>query len=107
MIRFNRDRNKIISDIGNELIEYNNNVLLKKDLSQCVPNCVGVTTYGKHTVHLTDKVYNDFVSHIGEYESVLDIFPQYDLSMDYDSRCGRGSALSPKLTFHFRKRERD
>ena len=91
MIRFNKDRNKIIKDIVNDLIEYQNTV----------EDWAG----GEHTVHLTDKAYDDFLFHIGEYEEGLDIFPQYEVCINYDCRRGRGSAFSPKLRFYFHKRE--
>ena len=68
MIRFNNDRKKIISDIGNELIRYANSTLVNRE-GERLQMIGGKAVVGVHCVD--DN---------GKYMNGLDIFPKYKLS---------------------------
>lgn len=81
MIRFNKDRNKIISDIGNELIRYANSTLVNRE-GERLQMIGGKAVVGVHCVDVSKRVFNDFrdVDNNGKYMNGLDIFPKYKLS---------------------------
>lgn len=81
MIRFNNDRKKIISDIGNELIKYANSTLVNRE-GEKLQMIGGKAVVGVHCVDVSKRVFDDFrdVYNNGKYMNGLDIFPKYKLS---------------------------